>query len=75
MNLHKEIKFEDEVYEHLAAHGWLYAERDAADSARSIEVLSSRFLRVARTQYENSSTNSWRFRGLVHWKLQRFQAR
>ncbi len=26
MSLHKEINFEDEICEHLAAHGWLYAE-------------------------------------------------
>ena len=30
MSLHKEINFEDEICEHLAAHGWLYAEGDAA---------------------------------------------
>ncbi len=30
MNLHKEISFEKEVCDHLAAHGWLYAEGDAA---------------------------------------------
>lgn len=29
MNLHKEISFEAEVCDHLAANGWLYAERDA----------------------------------------------
>ena len=31
MSIHKEIKFEDEVCEHLSANGWLYAEEDAAD--------------------------------------------
>ena len=38
MNLHKEISFEDEICEHLAAHGWLYAEGDAAayDRARAL---------------------------------------
>lgn len=30
MNLHKEISFESEVCDHLAAHGWLYAVGDAA---------------------------------------------
>ncbi len=30
MSLHKEINFETEICEHLAAHGWLYAEGDAA---------------------------------------------
>jgi hypothetical protein len=30
MSLHKEISFETEICEHLAANGWLYAEGDAA---------------------------------------------
>ncbi|MEI2735394.1 MAG: hypothetical protein V9G24_11695 [Rhodoblastus sp.] len=30
MSLHKEISFETEICDHLAAHGWLYAEGDAA---------------------------------------------
>lgn len=38
MSLHKEISFESEICEHLAAHGWLYAEGDAAgyDRARAL---------------------------------------
>lgn len=38
MSLHKEISFETEICEHLAAHGWLYAEGDAAgyDRARAL---------------------------------------
>jgi len=38
MSLHKEISFEDEICGHLAAHGWLYAEGDAAlyDRARAV---------------------------------------
>ena len=38
MNLHKEISFEIEICQHLAAHGWLYAEGDAAgyDRARAL---------------------------------------
>ncbi|MDP2820495.1 MAG: type I restriction endonuclease [Polaromonas sp.] len=38
MNLHKEISFELEICQHLAAHGWLYAEGDAAgyDRARAL---------------------------------------
>ena len=38
MNLHKEISFETEICEHLAEHGWLYAEGDAAgyDRARAL---------------------------------------
>ena len=30
MNLHQEHHFEREICAHLAAHGWLYAEGDAA---------------------------------------------
>ncbi len=30
MSLHKELSFEDEVCAHLGAHGWLYADGDAA---------------------------------------------
>ena len=38
MNLHKEVNLEVEVCQHLAAHGWLYAEGDAAgyDRARAL---------------------------------------
>jgi len=36
MDLHKEIRFEEEVCEHLAAHGWLYAENDAAGYDRAL---------------------------------------
>lgn len=38
MSLHKEISFESEICQHLAAHGWLYAEGDAAnyDRARAL---------------------------------------
>jgi len=38
MSLHKEISFENEICAHLAAHGWLYADGDAAgyDRARSL---------------------------------------
>ena len=38
MALHKEISFETEICQHLAAHGWLYAEGDAAtyDRARAL---------------------------------------
>ncbi|MBT4815076.1 MAG: type I restriction endonuclease subunit R, partial [Lentisphaerae bacterium] len=38
MSLHKEISFETEICAHLGAHGWLYAEGDAAgyDRARAL---------------------------------------
>ena len=37
-NLHKEIHFETEICEHLAANGWLYADGDASayDRARTL---------------------------------------
>jgi type I restriction enzyme R subunit len=35
MNLHKEVHFEDAICQHLAAHGWLYAEGDAASYNRT----------------------------------------
>lgn len=35
MSLHKEISFETEISQHLADHGWLYAEGDAADYDRA----------------------------------------
>lgn len=35
MSLHKEISFELEICQHLAAHGWLYAEADATDYDRT----------------------------------------
>ncbi|MFC5576762.1 type I restriction endonuclease subunit R [Lysobacter niabensis] len=35
MNLHQEHHFEREICEHLAAHGWLYAEGDAAQYDRA----------------------------------------
>lgn len=38
MSLHKELRFETDICEHLAANGWLYAEGDAAgyDRARAL---------------------------------------
>ena len=35
MSLHKEINFETEICQHLAANGWLYAEGDAAGYDRA----------------------------------------
>ena len=38
MSLHKEISFENEICDYLAAHGWLYESGDAAryDRARAL---------------------------------------
>jgi type I restriction enzyme R subunit len=38
MSLHKEISFETEICAHLAAHGWLYAEGDAASYDRALAL-------------------------------------
>ncbi len=34
MSIHKEISFEDEICDHLAGQGWLYADKDAANYSR-----------------------------------------
>ncbi|WP_166822582.1 type I restriction endonuclease subunit R [Thalassoroseus pseudoceratinae] len=41
MSLHHENKFEDDVCEHLAANGWLYAEKDAAKYDRGLALFPS----------------------------------
>ena len=41
MSLHKEIHFETEICAHLAAHGWLYADGDAAAYDRARALLPS----------------------------------
>jgi type I restriction enzyme, R subunit len=41
MNLHKEISFESEICDHLAAHGWLYAEGDAQQYDRTLALFAS----------------------------------
>ena len=38
MALHNEIEFENEICEHLAANGWLYAEKDAAAYDRELAL-------------------------------------
>ena len=38
MSLHKEITFETEICQHLAANGWLYAEGDAANYDRALAL-------------------------------------
>ena len=54
MSLHKEINLEVEICEHLAAHGWLYAEGDAAtyDRARACGDRSESRLRPAREELD-----------------------
>ena len=41
MSLHREISFEAEVCAHLASHGWLYAEGDAAGYSRAHALFSA----------------------------------
>ena len=48
MNLHKEIHFEVEVCEYLSAHGWLYAEADAASYDRALAVFPADVLTWAQ---------------------------
>lgn len=38
MSIHKEISFEDEICEHLAGQGWLYADKDAANYSRELAL-------------------------------------
>ena len=38
MSLHNEIEFENDICDHLAKHGWLYAEKDAADYDRKLAL-------------------------------------
>ena len=56
MNLHREHHFEREVCEHLAAHGWLYAEGDAAHYDRT----SALFLPDLLAWIEATQPDSWR---------------
>jgi type I restriction enzyme R subunit len=38
MNIHKEIKFEDEICEHLGTNDWLYNDEDATDYDRQLAL-------------------------------------
>ena len=43
MSLHTEIKFEDEICDHLSANGWLYADNEwPATIAGSLGLLPTR---------------------------------
>ncbi len=62
MSLHREIHFEAEICQHLAAHGWLHAEGDAAGFDRASGLYLPDLLAwVAATQPEN-----WRRLGQTH---------
>jgi type I restriction enzyme, R subunit len=55
MNLHREISFEVEVCEYLAAHGWLYAEGDAAHYDRALALFPADVL----AWVQESHSKSW----------------
>ena len=62
MSLHKEIKFEDDICAHLAAHGWLYAADDAKDYDRARALFPADVLAwVQATQ-----PNAWEGLGKSH---------
>lgn len=56
MSLHKEISFELEICQHLAAHGWLYAEGDAAGYDRARALFPADLLAWVRTQLDQRGT-------------------
>jgi type I restriction enzyme R subunit len=49
MSLHKEINFETEICQHLGAHGWLYAEGDAAGYDRTLALFPADVLAWVQT--------------------------
>ena len=54
MTLHKEISFETEICDHLAAHGWLYAEGDAAGYDRARALFPADILAWGRLPLEDT---------------------
>lgn len=55
MSLHKEINFEVDVCEHLAAHGWLYGEGDAAHYHRTMALFPADVL----AWVQQAQPNAW----------------
>ncbi|WP_091793165.1 type I restriction endonuclease [Burkholderia sp. WP9] len=55
MSLHQEVHFEGEICAHLAAHGWLYAEGDAAQYDRS----NALFLPDLLAWIETTQPDTW----------------
>lgn len=62
MNLHQEHHFEQEICAHLAAHGWLHAEGDAALFDRG----SGLFLPDLLAWIEATQPDSWQRLGKTH---------
>jgi type I restriction enzyme R subunit len=54
MNLHKEISFEGEICGHLAAHGWIQAEGDAALYDRSRAVFPPDLISWVKTTQDTA---------------------
>ncbi|MBQ4853514.1 type I restriction endonuclease subunit R [Rhodanobacter sp. B2A1Ga4] len=62
MNLHREIHFEAAICEYLAAHGWLYAEGDAANYDRKHAL----YLPDLLAWIEATQPDSWQRLGKTH---------
>jgi type I restriction enzyme R subunit len=62
MNLHQEHHFEREICEHLAAHGWLYADGDAANYDRTHAL----YLPDLLAWIEATQLDSWQRLGKAH---------
>ncbi len=54
MTLHKEISFESEICDHLAAHGWLYADGDAANYDRSAALYPADLVAWVQSAYPDA---------------------
>lgn len=55
MDLHKEINFEVEICEHLAANGWLYSEDDSTDYDRQLALFPTDVL----SWVEETDPDAW----------------
>lgn len=55
MSLHKEIKLEDEICDHLSSAGWRYAEKDAADYDRQLALFPADVL----TWVQETQPDAW----------------
>ena len=76
MSLHKEIHFEAEICKHLGAHGWLYAEGDAAkflavlaDAQAEMAFAVADFARFADNLQPVSQQQRRRIAGAVGFEL------
>ena len=65
MNLHREVHFETSICAHLAAHGWLYAEGDAANYDRKHAL----YLPDLLAWIETTQPESWQRLGKTHGSM------